>query len=80
MNQFSPDSKCVKCGCDQAKAVYHETMRYWVKHGDKPPFKDIRFITHPKYPQAEQECIRRTCTFCGYQWDEEPLDHENKTT
>jgi hypothetical protein len=59
MNKFNPDSKCVKCGCDDI-ASHHCQERC------------LRCWTWPI--EHREPLIHRACRRCGYSWNELPLD------
>ncbi len=60
MKDFDENSYCPKCHSDKISSVWVAANAY----AHKRPWGD----------DEEAEHINRTCTRCGYKWNELPLD------
>lgn len=67
MKTFTLDSICPKCGCDEASCN-------WRKKVTKDDLKNGGGFMAGWIRATGPEIIQRTCSRCGYSWDEEPLD------
>lgn len=68
MKKYNKANKCVKCGCKNIKTEYID---------NKKPIKlnDGTIVPVPRiFYEKIEEYIERTCSNCGYIWNEEPLD------
>jgi len=60
MNKYNPKAKCPKCGYKDINGVYRKKGDWCVYHG--------------YYQKMNKSVIERICKYCGYYWDEIPLD------
>ena len=63
MKKYNPVSACAKCGHKKVDTTYMPARTFFGA-------KDVN--------GSYSECMKRTCTRCGYTWDEEPLTKEEE--
>jgi len=66
MNKYDQRAKCVKCGCGDVGAQYHEDTGRGCHYGN-PCFG---------YGVCAYKHILRHCRNCHFEWVELPLDSE----
>ena len=60
MRPYDPTAPCPKCGCPKV------TERF--------VYAEERVRLRGMFTSASDDLMLRTCTMCGYQWPEAPLD------